>query len=466
MLTAVALAPLVGGFRPARAAGTAEVEQGNAALKAGKAEDALAHYDKAVAKLPGRPGRPLRSRRRAVCRCRVSTRRRQEFLRATQAQDRRPEGLGLFNLGNAFSKKDKYKEAVEAYKRALALHPTTRRAKWNLEIALASRRQDEKKKQDQKDKDDKNKRQGQGQETRRQGPGQAGRQGQEEGRRQEEDQATRTRTRRTSKDKQEQTRQKDKDKQDEASRSPRQRGRQQPSASRRCSTASRQLQGSREGAGPAARGTPAPPAKDWYAGVAESSPPRRSRSLVPLAGLLAARPAGGRPRPSFVAALDRAAAAPGEPFVYEVTLTLGDQPFEDFRPPDFRGLTVVSAPGTPRPGDVSADGGRADPGGKSAVLALRAGAARGRQVRGHHRGRARARRRARPRLQRRARPHRRRRRGSARRGARARGRPVPGRPVPGPRRRRFARRRGRVRPRRRLHPRRRGQAQAPTWASR
>src|SRR4051794_25855206 len=51
--------------------------------------------------------------------------------------------------------------------------------------------------------------------------------------------------------------------------------------------------------------------------------------------------------PPFAAALDREAAAPGEPFIYELTLTLGDEPFEDFRPPDFRGLKVLSAPQTP-----------------------------------------------------------------------------------------------------------------------
>ena len=48
--------------------------------------------------------------------------------------------------------------------------------------------------------------------------------------------------------------------------------------------------------------------------------------------------------PPFVAALDREAAAPGEPFVYEVTLTLGgDDPFDDFRAPEFKGITAEVA---------------------------------------------------------------------------------------------------------------------------
>jgi Ca-activated chloride channel family protein len=52
----------------------------------------------------------------------------------------------FYNLGNAFFKKEKFKEAIEAYKRALALDPHDERAKWNLEIA-------ERKQQEQKDKD-------------------------------------------------------------------------------------------------------------------------------------------------------------------------------------------------------------------------------------------------------------------------------------------------------------------------
>ena len=51
----VVAAPLLFGFKLLEKR-NAEVEQGNAALKAGKAEEALGHYDKAVAKLPGDAG--------------------------------------------------------------------------------------------------------------------------------------------------------------------------------------------------------------------------------------------------------------------------------------------------------------------------------------------------------------------------------------------------------------------------
>ena len=74
---------------------------------------------------------------------------------------------------------------------------------------------------------------------------------------------------------------------------------------------------------------------------------RKRSFLLALASSLLAVPEARAQTPPFRAALDREAAAPGEPFVYEVTLTLGDQDFDGFRPPDFRGLTVVAAPGGP-----------------------------------------------------------------------------------------------------------------------
>jgi hypothetical protein len=50
---------------------------------------------------------------------------------------------------------------------------------------------------------------------------------------------------------------------------------------------------------------------------------------------------------SFTAAIDRAAVAPEQPFLYEAKLTLANETHENFRPPEFRGLQVVQAPGGP-----------------------------------------------------------------------------------------------------------------------
>ena len=149
----VAAAPLLSGFALLESR-NAEVDRGNAALKAGKAEDALAHYDKAIAKLPGDAGAHF-DRGAALYALSRFDEAGQEFLRATQAPDAGLKAEAFHNLGNAFFKKDKFKEAVEAYKRTLALRPEDQSAKWNLEVALAKQKEEEKKQQDKKNQDDK-----------------------------------------------------------------------------------------------------------------------------------------------------------------------------------------------------------------------------------------------------------------------------------------------------------------------
>jgi Ca-activated chloride channel family protein len=147
----IAVTPLLFGFKPFERRNS-EVEQGNAALQAGKAEDALAHYDKAIGKLPGAPGLHL-DRGAALYALSRFDEARQEFLNATQGPDQAVKANAFRNLGNALSKLEKHKDAVEAYKHALALQPDDKAAKWNLEIALRKQKEEEKKKQDDKDKD-------------------------------------------------------------------------------------------------------------------------------------------------------------------------------------------------------------------------------------------------------------------------------------------------------------------------
>jgi Ca-activated chloride channel family protein len=150
-LVVLLLAPLLCAFDPLRSSNR-DVEQGNSAMKGGKAEEALAHYEKAVAKLPADPGAHF-DRGAALYALSRFDEAGQEFLRATEAKDGALKEAAFFNLGNAFFKKDKFKEAVEAYKRALALDPRDQRAKWNLEIALRKQKDDdEKKKNDDQDK--------------------------------------------------------------------------------------------------------------------------------------------------------------------------------------------------------------------------------------------------------------------------------------------------------------------------
>jgi len=145
--------PVFGGFNLLESK-NAEVEQGNAALKAGKADDALAHYDKAIAKLPADAGAHF-DRGAALYALSRFDEAGQEFLRATQAPDPKLKADAFLNLGNAFFKKEKFKEAVDAYKRALGLRPDDQQAKWNLEIALRKQKDQEEKQK--KNQDDKNK---------------------------------------------------------------------------------------------------------------------------------------------------------------------------------------------------------------------------------------------------------------------------------------------------------------------
>jgi Ca-activated chloride channel homolog len=132
----------------------AEIEAGNSALQAGKADDALVHYDKAVKKLPAEAGTHF-DRGAALYALSRFDEAGEEFLRATEAKDPALKASAFYNLGNAFFKKEKFKEAVSAYTRSLGLKPDDKQAKWNLEIAL--RKQKDKDEKDKKDQDQKNK---------------------------------------------------------------------------------------------------------------------------------------------------------------------------------------------------------------------------------------------------------------------------------------------------------------------
>jgi Ca-activated chloride channel homolog len=130
----------------------AEIEAGNSALQAGKADDALVHYDKAVKKLPAEAGTHF-DRGAALYALSRFDEAGEEFLRATEAKDPALKASAFYNLGNAFFKKDKFKEAVSAYTRSLGLKPDDKQAKWNLEIALRKQQEQDQKNKDQKNKD-------------------------------------------------------------------------------------------------------------------------------------------------------------------------------------------------------------------------------------------------------------------------------------------------------------------------
>jgi Ca-activated chloride channel family protein len=145
--------PFLGAWNPIERNNRA-VESGNASMKNGKAEEALADYDKAVAELPNDPGAHFNRGNAlfALSRFEEAT---AEFLRATQASEPSLKASAFYNLANSYFKNDKYSEAIAAYRHALALDPSNGRAKWNLELAQQKKKEEDKKKEDEKNKDDK-----------------------------------------------------------------------------------------------------------------------------------------------------------------------------------------------------------------------------------------------------------------------------------------------------------------------
>lgn len=76
-------------------------------------------------------------------------------------------------------------------------------------------------------------------------------------------------------------------------------------------------------------------------------PPRAVASaLVALSVAVGATAAHAEP-PRFLGEVDRNQVTIGEPFVYQVTLSAGNDQISDYRPPDFKGLRVLSAPRAP-----------------------------------------------------------------------------------------------------------------------
>ncbi len=73
--------------------------------------------------------------------------------------------------------------------------------------------------------------------------------------------------------------------------------------------------------------------------------PATLAALMALAALDAGR-AHAEP-PSFLAEVDRNVVSPGDVFVYEVTINTSGERVDTYRPPDFKGLTVVNAPRGP-----------------------------------------------------------------------------------------------------------------------
>jgi tetratricopeptide (TPR) repeat protein len=133
------------------------IEKGNQALNAGKADDALKAYDRAAQARPDDPTVRF-DRGAALYALKRYPEAQKEFQRAAEAHDSKLRADAYYNMGNAQYQQKRFKDALEAYKRALGLRPEDRRAKWNLELALrqiAQQKQQQKQKQQQSKNDQK-----------------------------------------------------------------------------------------------------------------------------------------------------------------------------------------------------------------------------------------------------------------------------------------------------------------------
>ena len=152
-LVLAVLVPFLGAWNPIESNNRA-TDSGNASMKNGKPEEALAQYDKAVTDLPNDPGAHF-NRGNALFALSRFEEASQEFLRATQSSTPGLKSAAFFNLGNTHFKNNKYDDAIAAYRHALALDPNNASAKWNLELALQKKKEEDKKKEDQKKDQDK-----------------------------------------------------------------------------------------------------------------------------------------------------------------------------------------------------------------------------------------------------------------------------------------------------------------------
>jgi len=128
------------GFEPLRRANP-EVERGNDDFRNKRYEQAVERYQRAKEALPGSP-----EVRYDLGTALLALGRTEDAVRELREAARLGAGAKAhYNLGNAHLDDGRYAEAIDAYRRSLRLDPRDSNAKWNLEMALRMKEEDEKK---------------------------------------------------------------------------------------------------------------------------------------------------------------------------------------------------------------------------------------------------------------------------------------------------------------------------------
>jgi len=148
----------------------ADVAKGNERLAAGKPTEAETQYKKALGELPSNPGvlYDLGAAHYLAAQALPAGEDRKKLLDSAEkelrlAGDAPETGLRAsahYNLGNTLYAEDKFKDAIEEYKKALRLEPGREDARHNLELALARIPPPPPQQQPQSSKDDQKKPQG------------------------------------------------------------------------------------------------------------------------------------------------------------------------------------------------------------------------------------------------------------------------------------------------------------------
>ena len=122
-----------------------DVTKGNALLGEGKVAEALERYDEAARALPGKPGVHLN---RGLALSRMGEENLDQAMQAFQLAsepggDKALRARALYNLGNAFFKKEDYAKALELYKKSLLLDPGNKDVAWNMELGRVLKKKKE-----------------------------------------------------------------------------------------------------------------------------------------------------------------------------------------------------------------------------------------------------------------------------------------------------------------------------------